>query len=178
MQNSQARNSISYEIRGHGFDNEKGDSIVRLQPRKPSIDSKEVASYLKNASPGDNSYSGPLEFSGSSGFSWRKQRLDNFSASSRWMPSSRNIKFEPSGALNSSPNIGSWRHNNGEVLQGTRASSTRYDSNKLSRKVSLLEGPHSTDASYGYHSEELSQTLCQKELARKRLISVIFLTLS
>lgn len=160
------------------MDNKKGDTISGLQPRKASVDLKEEVSHIKNASHGDIPYSGPLEVSGSSGFAWAKRRLDDSCASSRSRSSSRSLMFEPSVALNSRQDVDLKRHANGEVLHGSRGNSRGYDSYELSKHSmmkswSQLEGPDSFDASDGYHSQDLSLTLHQREeLATKRFISV------
>lgn len=178
-ENLPGRNQTSYKIKGGGgVDNKKGDTILGLQPRKPSVDLKEDISHIKNASHGDIPYSGPLEVSGSSGFAWAKRRLDDSCASSRSRSSSRSLMFEPSVTLNSRHDVDLKRHENGEVLHGSRGNSRGYDSYELSKHSmmkswSQLEGPDSFDASDGYHSQDLSLTLHQREeLATKRFISV------
>lgn len=175
-QNLPARTQPAYKIKGSGADNQKGDTIIGLPPLKPSSDSKEEASHVKNASQGDIPYSGPLEVSGSSGFAWAKQRLDNSSSRSR--SSSRSLMFEPTCALNSSCNFKSKHYENGGALHSSFTNSRGLDSYEFAKHAmiknwSQLEQPDSLDASDAYHSQDLSQALYRREeMAAKRFISV------
>ncbi|PSS07946.1 Serine/threonine-protein kinase [Actinidia chinensis var. chinensis] len=151
------------------------DTIACMEPPKPSINVLEEASHIKNASQGDVPYSGPLQVSGSSGFAWAKRRIDDLSLRSRSRSSSRSLIFEPSGALHPKKNSESKRDENAEVVHGTHTDSRDEDSyeivkNAMLKHWSQLERPDSFDASDGYHSQELSLALYQREeMVTKRM---------
>ncbi|XP_031255003.1 protein IMPAIRED IN BABA-INDUCED STERILITY 1 isoform X1 [Pistacia vera] len=147
-----------------------------VRNRKPSVDEREEASHVKNASHGDIPYSGPLQVSTSSGFAWAKRRKDDASIRSHCRSISRTHimnALEPSAALHARNNCDSKKHDNGDILYGGR-NDTRgheYEISKLSmlKQWSQFERPDSFDASDGYHSQELSLALYQREeMASKR----------
>ncbi|XP_059642722.1 protein IMPAIRED IN BABA-INDUCED STERILITY 1 isoform X2 [Cornus florida] len=151
------------------------DIKLGVELPKPSISVMEEASHIKNASQGDIPFSGPLQVSGSSGFAWAKRRKDELSSvRSRSRSSSRSLIFEPSGALHLKNNSDSKRHENAEVVYGSRTNSKGHDpyetvKHAILKDWSQLERPDSFDASDGYHSQELSLALYQgEELAAKR----------
>ncbi|KAJ0106318.1 hypothetical protein Patl1_18810 [Pistacia atlantica] len=81
--------------------------------------------------------------------------------------------LEPSAALHARNNCDSKKHDNGDVLYGGRNDSRghEYEISKLSmlKQWSQFERPDSFDASDGYHSQELSLALYQREeMASKR----------
>ncbi|CDP18308.1 unnamed protein product [Coffea canephora] len=168
-----------HKISGYNASNcKEGDIVIGLEPPKPSNELKEEASHVKHASQGDVPFSGPLQVSGSSGFAWAKRRIDD-SVRSRSRSSSRSLIFEPSGAVQLRNNLESKRNENSEALNGHGTNFKGHDSYERLNHVmvkdwSQLEHPDSFDASDGYHSQELSLALYQKEdLAIKR-ISLVY----
>ncbi|KAA8540995.1 hypothetical protein F0562_024867 [Nyssa sinensis] len=157
----------------------KRDIISGVEPPKPSIDILEEASHIQNASQGEIPFSGPLQVSGSSGFAWAKRRIDDLSVRSRSRSSSRSLILEPSGALNLSNNVGSKGQENVDIVHG---SCTNYRGHKSHETVkhamlkhwSKLERPDSFDASDGYHSQELSLALYQREEMAAKRISLVY----
>ncbi|KAL6541301.1 Protein IMPAIRED IN BABA-INDUCED STERILITY 1 [Orobanche hederae] len=169
-------------IKATGVNNHRGNKALgheALKPPPPTGGRKE-ASHVKNASQGDDIYSGPLQVSGSSGFAWAKRRTVESSLRSRSRSSSRSLIFESSGAMH-------LRSNNFELNEEeNRDISGRFDNTKdqdsyetftrsMLKRWSQLERPDSFDASEGYHSQELSVALYQKEeAASKRNNSQIY----
>ncbi|KAL6995149.1 Protein IMPAIRED IN BABA-INDUCED STERILITY 1 [Sarracenia purpurea var. burkii] len=159
--------SMSSQIHGvHKVDGNKvysckeADAILATEPPKPSINVTDEAFHIKNASQGDMPYSGPLQVSGSSGFAWAKRRLDDYSVRSRSRSSSRSLLiFESSGASNLN-NYESKRLENVEVVHGKN-------------HWSQLERPDSFDASDGYHSQELSLAVYEREEMAARRNSLV-----
>ncbi|XP_057995491.1 protein IMPAIRED IN BABA-INDUCED STERILITY 1 isoform X1 [Hevea brasiliensis] len=141
------------------------------EARKPSFDKLEEIFHVKNASQGDIPFSGPLQVSSSSGFAWAKRRKDDASIRSHNRSISRvhiNNGLEPSTALQEKKSFDSRQHDNGDVTYGIRSNSRGHDSYEISKRAlqkqwSQLERPDSFDASDGYHSQELSLALYQRE---------------
>ncbi|XP_052179427.1 protein IMPAIRED IN BABA-INDUCED STERILITY 1-like isoform X2 [Diospyros lotus] len=138
------------------------NSISGMDPPKSSIDVMKQASYLQNSSQGEVPYSA---------FAWSRRQIDDSSGRS----SSRNLVFETSGALRLKNNFNSKRNTNVQVVHGSRDTSQDEDSSdtiELAVKPwSQLDRPDSFDASYGYHSRELSVALYQRENVGVRRIS-------
>lgn len=143
---------------------------------KPSLDLRDEASHVKNASHGDIPFSGPLLVSSSSGFAWAKRRKDDASARSHVRSISRSqIGLEPSNMLQSrNNNIQSRRHEDGNLPEAARTNSRdRYPFDSVMNVEQSqwcgIERPDSFDASDEYHSQELSVALYLREgLAPKR----------
>ncbi|CAL5444935.1 unnamed protein product [Camellia sinensis] len=158
-----------------------GNKVYNHKEREPklSIDSVEEASHMKNASQGDVPYSAPLQVSGSSGFAWAKRRIDDSSERSRGRSSSRSLIFEPSAAMHPKNSFDLKNRENVEGARGSRASSQGEDSyetvkHAMPKHWSQLERPDSFDAaSDGYHSQELSLALYQREEMAARRISLV-----
>ncbi|KAM7471441.1 hypothetical protein LguiA_009624 [Lonicera macranthoides] len=171
-ENLPARTQVSIKINGNSVDKEKSDIILRVEPHKPSLDAIEDASH------GDVPFSGPLQVSGSSGFAWAKRRIDDSSVRSRSRSSSKSLVLEPSNASHLGNNCESKCGENVEVVQGSRTSSRGHDSYEIVKQAmmkswSQLEGPDSFDASDGYHSQELSMTVHEREEMAARRINLI-----
>ncbi|THG07480.1 hypothetical protein TEA_010387 [Camellia sinensis var. sinensis] len=157
----------------------EGDIILAMEPPKPSIEVTEEASHVKHASQGDVPFPGPLQVSGSSGFAWAKRRIDESSMRSRSRSSSRSLILEPSGPLHAKNDSESNRHENVEVVLGSRTSSRGEDSYEIVKHAMLknwsqLERPDSFDASDGYHSQELSLALYQREEMATKRMSLVY----
>ncbi|XP_038724375.1 protein IMPAIRED IN BABA-INDUCED STERILITY 1-like isoform X2 [Tripterygium wilfordii] len=155
----------------------KGDVILRGQVQKPSLDKLEDVTHVKNASQGDVPFSGPLQVSTSSGFAWARRRKDEVSVRSHSRSISRGHitqALDPSASLNPKNGFDSKRHENGDVIDGGRTDLRDHESYEntkraLLKRWSQLEHPDSFDASDGYHSQELSLALYEKEeMASKR----------
>lgn len=144
-----------------------------IEPPKPSTDIKEEPLHVKNASQGDVPFSGPLQVSGSSGFAWAKRRVDDSSIRSRSRSSSRSLIFEPLSQFPSKNGHEPKGHDNVEHSGGrSQGEDDTYNgiNNSMRRHWRQLERPDSFDASDGYHSQELSLALYQREeVAAKRL---------
>ncbi|XP_058179171.1 protein IMPAIRED IN BABA-INDUCED STERILITY 1-like isoform X1 [Rhododendron vialii] len=156
----------------------EGDIILGMEPPKPPTNLKEETSHVKNASQGDVPYSGPLQVSGSSGFAWAKRRMDDLSVRSRSRSSSRSLIFEPSGAVHVKTSFESKQLEDGEVIHGSRTNSRDEESydvvkNAMLKHWSQIERPDSFDASDGYHSQELSLALYQREEMAAKRISLV-----
>ncbi|EEF47820.1 ATP binding protein, putative [Ricinus communis] len=141
------------------------------EARKASLDKLEEIFHVKNASQGDIPFSGPLQVSSSSGFAWARRRKDDASVRSHSRSTSRSLinnGLENSTALQEKSNFDSRRRENGDAIYGIRTNSRGHDSNEISKRAlqkqwSQLERPDSFDASEGYHSQELSLALYQRE---------------
>ncbi|KAF8408150.1 hypothetical protein HHK36_007292 [Tetracentron sinense] len=157
---------------------EGGDARLCVELLKPSIDTVQEASHVKNASQGDVPFSGPLKVTGSSGFAWAKRRKeDSASIRSRSRSSSRGQVFsalDPPSVLHALDTSDSKRQENRDVLHGGCTDSRGHDSDEIAKRAirkqwSQFERPDSFDASDVYHSQELSVALYQKEeMAMKR----------
>jgi serine/threonine protein kinase len=173
-----ARIQPTYRLHRNRADNNKKEDIVLgvEQLKKPPTNVTEEASHVKNASQGDVPFSGPMEVSGSSGFAWAKRRLDDSSSvRSRSRSSSRSLIFEQSGLLHLKNSFESKPLENVELVLGTRTNSRNHDSYEILRHKhwSQLEGPDSFNSSDGYHSQELSLALYEREeIAARRINSV------
>ncbi|KAM7483349.1 hypothetical protein LguiB_007932 [Lonicera macranthoides] len=168
----------TYKTTRTRVDNPKGDIVLGVEQLRPSINVIEEASHVKNASQGDVPFSGPLEVSGSSGFAWAKRRIidDSSSVRSRSRSSSRSLIFEHSGALHLKNSFDSKRQENVELVLGSRTNSKGHDSYEILRHKnwSQLEGPDSFDASEGYHSQELSLALYEREEMAAKRINLVY----
>ncbi|XP_019152758.1 PREDICTED: probable serine/threonine-protein kinase At1g54610 [Ipomoea nil] len=158
-------------VQTQGAQRSKASSLCSLQQPKPSIDVMEEASRAKNSSEADVPFSGPLQVSGSSGFSWAKRRSNDSSVRSRSRSSSRSLVFEPSIGLPTRSNLESKRQENGSRANSKGQNS--YENAKRAAAIehwSQLERPDSFDASDSYHSQDLSLALYLKEeMALKRM---------
>lgn len=170
------RTQFSKKINGHSLHILKDDASGE-EVQKPVVDNREEASHVKNASHGDIPFSGPLQVSTSSGFAWAKRRKDDASIRSHTRSISRGQiinAFEPSAALHTRNNYDSRKLENGDIINGSRTDSQGHDSSEavkiaMLNQWSQLERPDSFDASDGYHSQELSLALYQREeMAAKR----------
>ncbi|PIN21910.1 Cdc2-related protein kinase [Handroanthus impetiginosus] len=151
----------------------KGEKLLGEEPPKPLVGPKE-ASHVKNASQGDDIYTGPLQVSGSSGFAWAKRRMIDSSLRSRSRSSSRSLVIESS--LRNNLDRG---QENCEVVNGQFVNAKGNDSYETFKRSMLkqwnqLERPDSFDASDGYHSQELSMALYQKEEAVAKRINLVY----
>ncbi|KAM5570825.1 protein IMPAIRED IN BABA-INDUCED STERILITY 1 [Rosa sericea] len=160
----------SYKINGtNGRITKQENGVIGRELPKPSASKAEEASHVKNASQGDIPFSGPLEVSTSSGFAWAKRRRDDASRRSHTRSISKGHIFntvEPSIAVHTRKNFDSKTHENGEYRG--RTDSRGHDSYEIVKLAMLnqwgkLERPDSFDASDGYHSQELSRALYQRE---------------
>ncbi|XP_040366846.1 protein IMPAIRED IN BABA-INDUCED STERILITY 1 isoform X1 [Rosa chinensis] len=160
----------SYKINGtNGRITKQENGVIGRELPKPSASKAEDASHVKNASQGDIPFSGPLEVSTSSGFAWAKRRRDDASRRSHTRSISKGHIFntvEPSIAVHTRKNFDSKTHENGEYRG--RTDSRGHDSYEIVKLAMLnqwgkLERPDSFDASDGYHSQELSRALYQRE---------------
>ncbi|GFP87452.1 probable serine/threonine-protein kinase at1g54610 [Phtheirospermum japonicum] len=156
--------------------NHKGDNKAlghepppKLPPRGP----KET-SHVKNASQGDDIYSGPLQVSGSSGFAWARRRMIDSSLRSRSRSSSRSLIIESSGAMHlRSSNLDSKEDENCDANAKDNDSCESFKRDML-KQWSQLERPDSFDASDGYHSQELSVALYRKEEAAFKKNNLVY----
>lgn len=171
------RTQFAKKINGHSLHILKDDELSGREVQKPLVDNREEASHVKNASHGDIPFSGPLQVSTSSGFAWAKRRKDDASIRSHTRSTSRGQvinALEPSAALHTRNNYDSRKHENGDIINGSRTDSRGHDSSEAAKIAMLnqwsqLERPDSFDASDGYHSQELSLALYQREeMATKR----------
>ncbi|KAL6181654.1 hypothetical protein ACLB2K_048304 [Fragaria x ananassa] len=160
----------SYQINGtNGHITKQENGIVSRELPKPPASKAEEALHVKNASQGDVPFSGPLEVSTSSGFAWAKRRRDDASRRSHTRSISKGHIFntvEPSIAVHTRKNFNSKTHENGEYRGCT--DSRGYDSYEVAKLAMMnqwgkLGRPDSFDASDGYHSQELSLALYQRE---------------
>lgn len=179
MQSLPPKTQAVYKVDGCKVYNcKEGDIILGMEPTKPPTNLKEETSHVKNASQGDVPYSGPLQVSGSSGFAWAKRRMDDLSVRSRSRSSSRSLIFEPSGAVHVKTSFESKQLEDGEVIHGSRTNSRDEESydvvkNAMLKHWSQIERPDSFDASDGYHSQELSLALYQREEMAAKRISLV-----
>lgn len=155
----------------------EGDIMLSGEALKPSISIPEEISHVKNASQGDIPFSGPLQVSSSSGFAWAKRRKDDSSSvRSRSRSSSRGQPFNESHAKS---NFDSKRYENGELSHGTHRNERGHDSWEIAKLVmqkqwGQFERPDSFDGSDGYHSQELSLALYQREEMAAKRNSMLF----
>lgn len=148
-----------------------GDGRSGGEARKPSFDKLEEIFHIKNASQEDIPFSGPIQVSSSSGFAWAKRQKDDASIRSHNRSISRghsNNGLGFSNALQEKNGFDSRQHDNGDVTYGIRTNSRGHDSSEISKRTlqkqwSQFERPDSFDASEGYHSQELSLALYQRE---------------
>ncbi|CAB4281059.1 unnamed protein product [Prunus armeniaca] len=166
------QSQVSYKINGsNGNILKEENAITGRELPKPSAGKVEESSHVKNASQGDIPFSGPLEVSTSSGFAWAKRRKDDASIRSHTRSISRGHIFnsiEPPIAVHTRNNFDSRRHENGELKYRVRTDSRGHDSYEIAKLTMMkqwgkLEHPDSFDASDGYHSQELSLALYQRE---------------
>lgn len=183
MQDLAVQSQVSYKINGNnGNILKEENAITGRELPKPSAGKVEESSHVKNASQGDIPFSGPLEVSTSSGFAWAKRRKDDASIRSHTRSISRGHIFnaiEPPIAVHTRNNFDSRRHENGELKYRVRTDSRGHDSYEIAKLAMMkqwgkLEHPDSFDASDGYHSQELSLALYQREemAAKSDLVSL------
>lgn len=139
------------------------DKVIGREPPKVSVERKEETSHARNASQGDIPFSGPLQVPSSSGFAWVKRRIDSGSNRSHSRSSSK-VSFnglEQLSNLTSNDKVNSElpRKENHDIQSGKP---------KVQRQWSQFDRPDSFDAFDGYHSQELSMALYQKEMEAKR----------
>lgn len=177
MQDVAARTQCAKKVNGNNVHFTKEDVLSGGEVQKPLVDDREEASHVKNASHGDIPFSGPLQVSTSSGFAWAKRRKDDASVRSHSRSISRGHiinALEPSAALHARNNCDLRKHENGDVIHVARTDSRGHDSYETAKLAMLkqwsqFERPDSFDASDGYHSQELSLALYQREeMAAKR----------
>ncbi|XWS51173.1 hypothetical protein CRYUN_Cryun12cG0154500 [Craigia yunnanensis] len=178
VEDAAAQTQGSQKINGNHVHNSKQrNATISEGVSNPSNDALEEAAHVKHASQGDIPFSGPLQVSTSSGFAWAKRRKDDASIKSHSRSISRGHiynSFEPSAQLHTQNNLDSKRHENGDVIYGDRTNSRGHDSYEAAKRAmqkqwSQFECPDSFDASDGYHSQELSLALYQREeMAAKR----------
>lgn len=166
----------AYRIIDNNVQTVNGDLTVKREMPNPSIGVPEEVSHVKHASQGDLPFSGPLQVSGSSGFAWAKRRVDDVSSRSHNKSNSRGYAlnaFETSAAVHANNSIDSKGSENGDSFYESRTNSRGREANELAKRAirkhwSQFERPDSFDASDGYHSQELSLALYQREeMARK-----------
>lgn len=157
-----------------GVNNYKGDKILCQSRPKQTNDGTREANHVKTASQGDDAYSGPLQLSGSSGFAWAKRRSNDSSLRSRSRSSSKSLIPENLDILHPKNNLEPGVDETGNdqcVNMNSGQESRETIKRSMLKQWSQLE---SFDASDGYHSQELSMALYQKEEnASKRMNPVI-----
>ncbi|CAH9078651.1 unnamed protein product [Cuscuta europaea] len=151
----------------------EGERGVVLQQPKPWIDVMEEASLAKTASEADIPFSGPMQVSGSSGFSWAKRWSKGSSVRSpRSTSSSRSLVFEPSGALlpPRNNNLESKRRENCDARNGGSRTDTKgHNSYENARPAALEQWNQLGRQDFfdgsdgGYHPHEVSLALYLKE---------------
>nr|QYW07110.1 cyclin-dependent kinase like 11 [Dimocarpus longan] len=164
------------KINSNNVHNLNEDVILGREIPKLQVDECEEASHVKNASHGDIPFSGPLQVSTSSGFAWAKRRKDDASIRSHTRSISRghiNNALEPSAVAHGRNNFDPKKSDTGDIVNGvhTESRSHDYEAAKLAmlKQWGQFERPDSFDASDGYHSQELSLALYQREeMAAKR----------
>ncbi|KAG8379234.1 hypothetical protein BUALT_Bualt07G0067300 [Buddleja alternifolia] len=163
----------------NALSNRKENKVLGQEPPKPSIVVTKETSHVKNASQGDDIFSGPLQVSGSSGFAWAKRRMNDSSLRSRSRSSSRSLIVETSGgALHLRNNLDSRGEENCEGVNGQLENikgRDAYETIKRSmiKQWSQLERPDSFDADE-YHSQELSMALYNKEGAAAKRSNLVY----
>ncbi|KAJ7978463.1 Protein kinase superfamily protein [Quillaja saponaria] len=154
---------------GNSVHSLKEDNATTAETRKLSIGKLEDASHVKNASQGEIPFSGPLQVSTSSGFAWAKRRKDDASIKSHTRSISRGHIFNPiePSSLNSKNNVDSQRKESRDMSGGCTnpRGQDSYEIAKLAvhNQWGKFDRPGSFDASDGYHSQELSMALYQRE---------------
>ncbi|TXG51697.1 hypothetical protein EZV62_024221 [Acer yangbiense] len=164
------------KINGNNVHILKGDVILGREIPKLQVEEREEASHVKNASHGDIPFSGPLQVSTSSGFAWAKRRKDDTSIISHSRTISRghiNNTLESSVVSHGRNNYDPKKHDTEDNIYGggTNSRGHDYEAAKLAmlKQWGQFERPDSFDASDGYHSQELSLALYQREeMAAKR----------
>ncbi|KAK1565072.1 hypothetical protein Q3G72_018109 [Acer saccharum] len=164
------------KINGNNVHILKGDVILGREIPKLQVEEREEASHVKNASHGDIPFSGPLQVSTSSGFAWAKRRKDDTSIISHSRTISRghiNNTLESSAVSHGRNNYDPKKHDTEDNIYGGGINSRGhdYEAAKLAmlKQWGQFERPDSFDASDGYHSQELSLALYQREeMAAKR----------
>ncbi|OMO86685.1 hypothetical protein CCACVL1_09529 [Corchorus capsularis] len=178
VEDTAAQTRGSQKINDNHIHNSKQRNATTIDGvSNPSTDALEEAAHAKHASQGDIPFSGPLQVSTSSGFAWATRRKDDSSIRSHCRSISRGHIYnslEPSAQLHSRNNFDSKRHENGDAKHGGRTDSRGRDAYEAAKRAmqkqwSQFERPDSFDASDGYHSQELSLALYQREeMAAKR----------
>ncbi|CAA2963263.1 probable serine threonine- kinase At1g54610 [Olea europaea subsp. europaea] len=173
------KTQVNPKINGNAANILSGDKELRLDLPKPSTDgTEEAASHVKNTSQGDDTYLGPLQVSGSSGFAWARRQMHDSSIRSRSRSSSRSLIFEPSEMLHSRNNLDSQVEEN-NVVNGNCANSKGNDSceafkHSMLKQWRQLERPDSFDMSDEYHSQELSVAFYNKDERAAKRISLVY----
>ncbi|KAL8150648.1 hypothetical protein V2J09_020456 [Rumex salicifolius] len=164
------------------------NSIVTRESLEASVDQRKEMSHIKNASQGDIPFSGPMQVPSSSGFAWVKKRRDSGSVKSHSRSSSKaslnGFEQPPSSTSHDKSNTHSRssskasnfelpKGDNHSILNGARAHSRGHDhfetvKPRVQRQWSQFGRPDSFDAFDGYHSQDLSMALYQKEIDAKR----------
>lgn len=184
MQDVAAQTQFPSKINSKSVRSLKEDTILGREIPKLLVDECEEASHVKNASHGDIPFSGPLQVSTSSGFAWARRRKDDASIRSHTRSISRGYisnMLEPSAISQGRNNFDTKRSDAGNAVNGSRSDSIGHDYEAA--KVAMLkqwgqfERPDSFDASDGYHSQELSMAMYQREeMAARRNNLVRFLS--
>ncbi|XP_022844906.1 protein IMPAIRED IN BABA-INDUCED STERILITY 1-like isoform X1 [Olea europaea var. sylvestris] len=173
------KTQVNRKTNGNAANILSGDKELRLDLPKPSTDgTEEAASHVKNTSQGDDTYLGPLQVSGSSGFAWARRQMHDSSVRSRSRSSSRSLIFEPSEMLHSRNNLDSQVEEN-NVVNGNCANSKGNDSceafkHSMLKQWRQLERPDSFDMSDEYHSQELSVAFYNKDERAAKRISLVY----
>ncbi|OVA13404.1 Protein kinase domain [Macleaya cordata] len=151
----------AHNMNGVNANYPKEDAGAKLcgEPPKPSIDTVQEASHVKNASHGDVPFSGPLDVMASSGFAWVKRRKeDTASTRSHSRSSSRgqvSNALDPSIVLQTKSKC----QENGDSSHEKQINSKRLDSYEIAKRAmrkewTQLDRPDSFDAD-AYHSHEM-----------------------
>ncbi|RZC72226.1 hypothetical protein C5167_035669 [Papaver somniferum] len=151
----------------------KENAIVKAcgEPPKPSTNTVQDASHVKNASQGDIPFSGPLEMMAPSGFAWAKRRKEDAVSTRSHSRSSSKIQvpdaLDPSNASHKKTVSDSVCQESGNSLLDSTVNSKRHDSYEVAKRVmrkqwTHLDRPDSFDES-AYHSHDLAAALYQRE---------------
>ncbi|KAK9684519.1 hypothetical protein RND81_10G215300 [Saponaria officinalis] len=143
------------------------DIKQREEPQKPPVDRREKPFHNKHPSQGEVPYSGPLPVPRSSGFAWAKSRGDDGRVRSHRRSSSK-LSFNGLETYFTSHDRSDSelkKCDDRDLSLGSRAFSR---GRTVRRKRSQFNHPDSFDTSDGYHSQELSLALYQKEIHAMR----------
>ncbi|RZC71774.1 hypothetical protein C5167_034936 [Papaver somniferum] len=141
------------------------------EPLKPSTNTAQDASHVKNASQGDIPFSGPLEMMAPSGFAWAKRRKEDAVSTRSHTRSSSKIQvpdaLDPSNVSHKKTVSDSVCQESGSSLLDSTVDSKRHDSYEVAKRVmrkqwTHLDRPDSFDES-AYHSHDLAAALYQRE---------------
>ncbi|KAI3987731.1 hypothetical protein MKX01_028465 [Papaver californicum] len=151
----------------------KENAIVKVcgELPKPSTNTVQDASHVKNASQGDIPFSGPLEMMAPSSFAWAKRRKeDAVPTRSHSRPSSKSQvpnSIDPSNVSHKKTVSDSVCQESGNSLLDSTVNSKHHDSYEVAKRVmrkqwTYLDRPDSFDES-AYHSHDLAAALYQRE---------------